>query len=104
MPGGSSGLQAAEIAGSQRQPVPVHRLKKLSQLARGELHVAQNCAQEAGANRFTCMNGNGGGFAIGMLEEYVAPAGSFGEKAGPLERPDKLSALNARKAVHTVTC
>lgn len=79
-------------------------LEQISQLADGQLYIAQNGSQQAWTNRFPGMDGNGCSSAVGMLQENMAATRSLGRKARLFKRADDFSTFHAGKTGHTETC
>jgi hypothetical protein len=79
-------------------------LSIFDQIIYRQLDVVKNRSQEAGAERFTGMNGDCCYSPIPVPEEKVATSRSYDVKTLFLEEAHKFLAFEARKASHTEIC
>jgi len=77
--------------------------QRLSQIGAGDLAVAQNLRQQAGADGFTAMNWRHGATSIVMAEEMMTAFDADNLKAHPPQRPEQLRTADRRKRAHAGT-
>ena len=78
-------------------------LQQCAKLVSGQLTVMKNLAQQPGAYRFTCMNGNNRCASVGMLQEMVAAPRAGHHEASFAESGDDLPATDPRQTAHDST-
>jgi|SRR5260370_654619 len=80
------------------------RLEQIDQFIHGQFDVAEDGAQQARAERFARVYGDGSRPTVSVLEKNMTAAGPINRKAGLFKGADNLSSLGAGKTRHTQIC